>query len=291
MHPILFQIGDNFFIGTYGVMIAIGVVAAIVAGAWRGRKVGISTDQVWDFATVCLFSGLIGARLTYIFINFGEFLEDPFRLIFSREGFVFLGGLGGATVACLWFLRRQKISPWLMSDLVAVSLPLAHAFGRIGCHLAGCCFGGVCDIDALAIRVPYQEQANGEVIPNAFSDHYLSGLLPEGATHSLAIWPIQLIESGALFALAGLIAWYCWSKPRPTGMSFGCYLVGYGVLRFSLEFLRGDVARGLYFGGLLSFSQIVSIGVFVSGLWVLRLRHNAPIVQFRVDRPIPEKSE
>ncbi len=291
MHPILIQFGDNFFIGTYGVMIAIGVVAAVLAGAWRGQKVGITVDQVWDFATVCLFSGLLGARVTYILINFPEFLEHPMRLIFSREGFVFLGGLGGATAACLWFLRRQKISAWLMSDLVAVSLPLAHAFGRIGCHFAGCCFGSVCDIGWLAIHVPHIEQANGDTIPNAFVAHYSTGLLPEGATESLAIWPIQLMESGSLFLLAGLIAWYCWSKPRPTGMPFGFYLVGYGVLRFCLELLRGDVARGLYFGGLLSFSQIVSIGVFAAGLWVLRLRYNTPVVQFRVDRPIPEKSE
>lgn len=275
MHPILIQFTDSFFVGTYGVLIALGLLAAVVSSAWRGRRLGISSEAVWDMATICIFAGFGGARVVYILQNFREFLDAPLRLLFSREGFVFYGGLGGATLGCLYYLRRQRIDKWVMSELVAVALPLAQAFGRLGCHFAGCCFGSVCGEHPLGIHVPLFMRRDGEYIPNAFVDQVGRGLIASDAAASLAVWPVQLFEAVGLFAIAGGIAWFFWRRARPTGVAFGTYLVAYGVLRFCVEFLRGDEVRGLYFGGMVSFSQLVSIGVFAAGLVVLRLRMKA----------------
>lgn len=275
MHPILIQLSDSFFIGTYGVLIALGLLAAVLASAWRGARIGISSDAVWDMATICIFAGFGGARIVYILQNFREFLDAPMRLLLSREGFVFYGGLGGATLGCLYYLRRMKIDKWLMSELVAVALPLAQAFGRLGCHFAGCCFGSVCGDHPLGIHVPLFQRADGEYIPNAFVDQVSRGVIPPEATSSLAVWPVQLMEALGLYAIAGAIAWFFWRKARPTGMAFGTYLLAYGILRFCVEFLRGDEVRGLYFGGTISFSQLVSIGVLAAGVVVLKMRAGA----------------
>lgn len=275
MHPVLIQFTDSFYLGTYGVMIAIGLLACVWVGGRRGRTRGITGDNVIDLALLTIFCGFLGARLTYIGQHFGEFLENPKPFILSRTGFVFLGGLAGGTLAAIAYIRIKHLRLWSVADIAAVSVPLAHAFGRIGCHFAGCCYGGVCTVPALAIRVPLFRDGAGEPIGNAFVDQVIAGKIPPDAALSLPIWPVQLFESLALFLLAGGIALWAARKPRPEGLSFGVYLIGYGLLRFTLEFLRGDEVRGLYFGGLLSFSQIVSLLAIAGGFYVCGVRWNA----------------
>ena len=89
--------------------------------------------------------GFVGARLLFVLTNFSSFLRDPVFYLFSRSGFVFLGGLLVA-IPTVWFvLRRWKVRFWPMADLLIAPLALAHGFGRVGCFFAGCCYGKVTD--------------------------------------------------------------------------------------------------------------------------------------------------
>lgn len=274
MHPILFELSNGFFLGSYGVMIALGLLACAFVARIIGRRRGMSTDNVFDLLFVAVASGFLGARIFYIVLNFGEFLERPLDLLLSRTGFVFQGGLITAVPACLWFLRRKGLQVWAVSDVAAVAIPVAHAFGRIGCHFAGCCFGGTCELP-LAIRVPRWQLADGTPVPNAWYDQHLKNVVPLEALWSEPIWPVQLIEAAGLALLAGGLWWWHASGRRPVGILFAWYLLLYGALRFSVEFLRGDLERGVFFGGALSTGQLISIGMVAVGAWWWHMRRRA----------------
>ncbi|MDX2174991.1 MAG: prolipoprotein diacylglyceryl transferase [Candidatus Sumerlaeia bacterium] len=280
MHPILIPIGDSFFIPSYGVMIALGVVVALLVASWRAKRVGVPSDDLYDLTTVAVLSGLLGGRVFFILQNWDDFLKAPAAMLFARDGFVFLGGLIGGIGSSWWFLRRRKIEPWVMGDLVAVGLPIAHAFGRIGCHLSGCCFGRECRPGWLAITLKPEQRPDGELFYNAYLDQLLRDTIGPEAAESLPVYAVQLMESVGLFALAATIAAIFWRKSGHPGAAFAAYLMGYSILRFSLEFLRGDLARGVYFGGLASTSQLISLGVFAGGAVLLAKRLKAPLVEF-----------
>ncbi len=266
MHPILFSFGDSFFIGTYGLLVATGLLVAIQIAAFRARKRGIQSDRMYDLAFLAVLSGFIAARLLYIILNFGEFRADPGAMIFSRTGFVFLGGFVGAAVSCIVWLQWHNLPVLKVGDLVAPSLAIGHGFGRIGCHLAGCCWGGVCRIDSIGLKVEPHVQPNGYPFGNAYLDQFEQGLIPHGALHSLPVWPVQLMEAISLFALGGALLWYA-SKPRRSGYTLAFYLIGYSIIRFVLEFLRGDLDRGMLGG--LSTSQIISLLLLPVGVGML----------------------
>lgn len=268
MHPVLLQIGD-FFIGTYGLFIALGLMGAILVGSLRARRRGLPPEMMFDLAFVALVAGFVSARILYIALNWQEFTAAPGALIFSRTGFVFLGGLVGAVAACIVWVRRKGLPIAQVGDIAAPSLAIGHAFGRIGCHFAGCCWGGVCAVPGLGISVPRQELPGGGVFFNALEAQIDAGLVDPFAVASLPVWPVQLMEAAGLFLLAGALLWYARRGRRP-GRVMALYLFGYAVLRFGLEFLRGDEARGFVFGGLMSTSQAISLLLVPVGiaLWV-----------------------
>lgn len=257
MHPILFSIGD-FFVGTYGVMIVIGVAAAIMMGLHYAKQRGIPADFCYDLAFVVLVAGFLGARLLFILVEFDDFLKNPLAMLLSRTGFVFMGGLGAAMIAAIVFIRMRKLPMWEVADIAAPSLALAHGFGRIGCFFAGCCYGGVCPTDfPLGVQFPLLHGADGEPIFSfAYFDHLHHGIIDSTAKLSAPVYPSQLFESAANFLIAGTLV-YLWRKRVFPGQIFLYYLVFYGAARFGLEFLRGDAERGLYYG--LSTSQWLSL--------------------------------
>ena len=268
MHPILFAIGE-FFIGTYGALMATALVLATLVGLWRAKRVGVSGEDLLDIAFVTVIVGIVGARVVYVLVDLLAgprlFLRDPMSLILSRTGFVFWGGLVAATLAGLVVVRRRKLNPWLIGDIAMTSVPLGHALGRVGCFFAGCCFGSVVDpshpLASLAVRFPSISRMGEAVYPGlAFEQHLRQGLLGADATHSLAVWPVQLFEvAGCLALFAVLLA--VWPRRRFNGQMFLLYAILYSVLRFALEFVRGDVERGALGG--LSTSQAISLVCFV----------------------------
>lgn len=277
MHPILFHIGD-FYIGTYGVMIVIGVGAAILLGLHYAKKVGVPPEFIYDLAFVVLLAGFIGGRVLFIVVGFKEFLADPLSMILSRTGFVFVGGLLFAMAAAIGYIRYKRMPIWEVADIAGPSLPMAHAFGRIGCFLAGCCYGSVCPADfPLGASFPHLIDRHGETVFSfAYGDQLQRGLIDASAAASLPVYPTQLFESAANFIIS-LALIYMWRKRKFPGQIFVLYLMLYGFARFCIEFFRGDAERGIWIYGL-STSQIFCL-VAIAGAAVLwtKLKPRMPI--------------
>ena len=147
-------------IRSYGVMVLLGVLSGVWLATHRARRMGVDPDKILSLATRMFFFGFLGARLFYVI----EFWDDQFAhnnlrqtliaiINFTEGGLVVYGSLIGALLAAWLYLRRQKLPILAISDLIAPSLLLGLAFGRIGCLLNGCCFGSICDTP-LAITFP-----------------------------------------------------------------------------------------------------------------------------------------
>lgn len=202
--------------------------------------------------------GLVGARLIPI-------VQDTVlagRLtwgLLTTGGLVFYGGMLAVLAAMRLGCRLWGLPPWPLLDTVCRYAPLGHAFGRLGCFFGGCCFGAV-TTGPLGLRFPAGSPA--------YLQHRLLGLLPPGAVASLPVHPSQLYEALGNIVFFGVL---CAVSRRPAGLPPGrmtsLYLLGYAVLRFTLEWWRGDAIRGVYYG--LATSQYVALGVFVCGICVL----------------------
>ncbi|MFP4381437.1 MAG: prolipoprotein diacylglyceryl transferase [Candidatus Sumerlaeia bacterium] len=267
MHPILFAIGD-FYIGSYGLMLALGLIAGSIYAVWRARQVNVPGPVVMDTVFCAVVAGIVGSRIVYIVINFGEFLDDPMALLLSRTHFVFLGGVIFAILSCYLYARWKKVRFLDVTDILASAIPLGHAFGRVGCFLAGCCYGSYLPPDSpfsfLAVRYPAQTQAGEVVIPNlAYENHLHSGLIKAGSSMSAPVWPVQLMESFGELCIFFLL-FIVWRYRRFRGQVLISYLMLYSLLRFSLEFIRGDLDRGAV--GVFSTSQLISLGLILIGV-------------------------
>ena len=271
MHPIVVDFGGGYFLGSYGLLISLGLLAAVALAALRGRSRGFPAEVFMDLAFIAGVSGFVGGRILFILLDLPGFFASPAAYIFSRTGFVFLGGLVAASACCSWYIWKRKLDFWMTADILVIALTVGHAFGRIGCHFAGCCFGGVCPAP-WGVRVPAVPLADGTYWPNAFTEQLQQNLLAAGAVESLPVWPVQLFEAGALFVLAAAL-WVVGARAHRKGLILGLYCAGYAVIRFGLEFLRGDTARGVWFNGLLSTSQIISLFLFIAGVAILATGH------------------
>ena len=254
MHPDLIP---GLPVKTYGFCMALGFLAAWQVLSWLCRRTGRAAEPLSNLLMLMMFSGIIGARLEYVREFWGrEFAADPLSIFkVWQGGLVFYGGLILAiAVFFAWCrVRRESVAP--VADLFVTVIPLAHAFGRVGCFFYGCCYGRV-SASALAVAFPRRSPA--------WVAQVEGGLIPETAQSSLAVLPTQLFEAAAvlgLFAVLLFIFLRNW-KTRP-GFTTGCYLVGYSCIRFGIEFLRDDMRQRV---GNLSIGQTVSIGLFVLGI-------------------------
>lgn len=190
---------------------------------------------------------LFGGKLFYMLQGLPEFLAQPqhdLGLYFMRAGLVFYGGLAGCLLAMLISAKAFRVPLWNMIDCLLPALPLAQCFGRVGCFLAGCCYG----------------------MPSAFGFVMDASAI---APHGERLFPVQLIEAAAMLVLfVALIRTKTPEGRHPAGL-LSVYLISYGSVRFVLEFLRYDNVRG--FLGALSVSQWISIGAVALGtaLWFL----------------------
>ena len=254
MHPDLIA---GLPIKTYGFCMALGFVAAWQVLSWLCRRTGRAAEPLSNLLMLMMFSGIVGARLEYVREFWTrEFASDPLSIFkVWQGGLVFYGGLILAiAVFFAWCrVRRESVAP--VADLFVTVIPLAHAFGRVGCFFYGCCYGRV-SASALAVAFPRRSPA--------WVAQVEGGLIPETAQSSLAVLPTQLFEAAAvlgLFAVLLFIFLRNW-KTRP-GFTTGCYLVGYACIRFGIEFLRDDMRQRV---GILTIGQTVSIGLFVLGI-------------------------
>lgn len=248
MYPNLFGLP---FLHSYGLMIALGVMASLWFLKRICRRTGRSYDDVVNLVMLMLLAGLVGARTWHV-VEFwdGEFAGRPFSDVFKlwSGGLVFHGGLLAACLVLPVWCCVKRASFLETADLLATILPLAHGFGRVGCFLFGCCYGIHLADDAplawLQVTFPAHAGAAG------------AGGLP--------VLPAQLFEAGALFLF--FVALYrlyrrC-AQTRP-GLVAGVYLLGSAVIRFAVEFLRDD-PRSMF--GALSIGQVTSVALALCAL-------------------------
>ncbi len=247
MYNELLKIGPITIYG-YGLMTAIGIIAAYLSCEYRAKKKGLDHTKVFGLVVFCCLFGYIGSKLLYFLTILPEIKADPSIILRSlADGWVVMGGIIGGVIGALIYLRWQKLDVWRFMDTGFASVALAQGFGRIGCFLAGCCYG--CQTDS-AFCVVFHNSAH--------------------APNDVPLVPTQLISSALDFLLFFGLVLFERSSRHKSGMSVGMYLTCYSVGRFILEFYRGDLERGSV--GILSTSQFISIFTAVAGIIILILR-------------------
>jgi phosphatidylglycerol:prolipoprotein diacylglycerol transferase len=244
VYPRLFEIPSVFGIGpltiyTYGVMLAAAYLAGLQLAIVRGRKAGLDPGRLLDLGVYIVIAALVGAKLLLLIVNFNYFRNNPGEiLVLARSGGVFYGGLITATLVAFWYIRRHELPFWTTCDMFAPGIALGHVIGRLGCLMAGCCFGRQTD-------VPWAI---------TFTDPFAAANV--GTPLNVPLHPTQLYEAGAeLMILILLLVTERKGRPYP-GRTFWAYMLLYAVSRFVIEFYRGD-ERGLLMG--LSTSQFISL--------------------------------
>lgn len=287
MHPIFLYITENFYIGTYGVLIALGVFAGVFTAIRRTRRLTVPDDFVFDLSFYMIISGIIGSRILFIIINWKDFLLSPMALLLSREGFVFQGGFVAALIVGIYFIRRRGYPFFVIGDAVIPSVPLAHFFGRLGCFSAGCCYGKVCGHgwEFLGVRFPAVFNKKGELIGSfPYLDHLNHELVDSASKFSLPVIPTQLIEAflnlSIFFVLHKL-----YIKRKFDGQMVALYLISYSVMRFLVEFLRGDADRRIWFG-FISTGQALSLFTVCLGIWIYSAMRNKKATESLKKAPI-----
>jgi phosphatidylglycerol:prolipoprotein diacylglycerol transferase len=240
MHPVLFHVPGFGAINAYGTLIMLGALAAM-PGVYRDiRDRGVPRDKAAsmfvDFYLVLAFGAAIGGRVLDVLTVPSTYVDQPSRLFaMDGTGFVFFGSLGAIVLGFVWLGRRYELGFGQVCDLGATWIVLGHAFGRMGCWFAGCCWGAPTDA-SWAVQFPAESVA------------YLAGEVPRaGPGHTVPLHPVQLYEA---IGLACLWFWL-WQTRRRNGVEVtwrqaSRYAVGYGALRTLLEPLRGDPSRGLW---------------------------------------------
>jgi phosphatidylglycerol---prolipoprotein diacylglyceryl transferase len=251
MHPIALELGP-LPIHWYGVMVALGFLAGLWTASRRGVSAGVAAEKVIDLGPWLIVGAIVGARTLYVISYWREqFAGASFLEVFKvwNGGLVFYGGLVGATLASVLYIRRMKLPLWKLADILAPSIALGYVFGRIGCLLNGCCYGRACELP-WAIRFPPGNAMGAPTYP---------------------VHPTEIYESLLNLVLYFVLAWLYRHK-RFDGQVFGAYLVCYALLRSFVELFRGDYpAHQHYLGGWATPAHLVSILILASGLVLLRL--------------------
>lgn len=248
MHPILFEIG-GWPIYSYGLLLAGAYLAGLQLAVVRARRLGMDGTKIMDLGIYLIIAALVGAKLMLVIVDFDYFRQRPAELLsLVRAGGVFYGGLLGALGVAFFLVRRYQLNLWTTADLMAPGIALGHVIGRMGCLLAGCCYGRPTD-------VPW-----GIVFTNP------AAAANVGTPLGIALHPTQLYDAGAeLLIMIVLLATERRGKPYP-GRTFWLYMMLYAISRFVVEIYRGD-DRGMMMG--LSTSQVVSIVVLPLSLVML----------------------
>ena len=243
MHPILFVIGP-IKIYSYGVMLAIAFLVSLNLASTRCAFFNIKKDSFNTLVIILLVSGIVGARIVYVLTNLDFFIQYPLDVFMvNRGGLVFYGAFIFSPIFGIAYAKKSGISIPDAADLLAPFIALGHSIGRIGCFLNGCCFGRPTD-SIFGVQFPFS---------------------------LVKVYPTQLFSSAGLFCIF-LALFFIQKRRRFKGEIIALYFVMYGVFRFIIEFLRGDLAPLFYS---LSLTQIISIIFIAAGilLFYISKRH------------------
>ena len=272
--PALGPLSEPIGVHAYGVAIAVGFVLATLLCVRRARQWGYSEpERFGDLAFYVLLIGLLGSRLLFIAVNWREYSAHPIEVLsFWRGGLVFYGGFIATQIYGYWWARRHQIHYLELADLMIPALALNHAFGRLGCFAAGCCYGK-------PTMMPWGAHFPADSVV-ALGQH-AQGLIPLGSPPH-PVHPTQLYEAGVELVLFAVIM----LAPRKfRGQHLLTWLIVYPIARSLIEMYRGDAERGFVIGDWLSTSQFVSLLVALAaiGLVVYLVRSRSVVTEKGLD--------
>lgn len=245
MHPFITVFDLN--LPVYFIIAVTSYIIGILICIRLAPLYGISSKYVCCAQSFIALGIILGSKLLYMLTKLPDFMDlynkvfchytfmSKVRFLFA--GYVFYGGLIGAVAGLYIFCRYFRLNTSAYFNILTPLIPFVHCFGRIGCYFAGCCYG-ICYNGPFSVYM-----------------------------HGSKRFPIQLIEAFIILLLFIFLYVYT-KKKKPKGYkTFAIYLLTYSMIRFFLEFLRGDFVRGIFFG--LSTSQWLSILFFISGFFLL----------------------
>jgi len=239
MYPVLFSIG-GFSLFAYGTMLAIAFALGIFLMLKDAAKNGLPEDKLLDMSILIIIAALIGSRLLYVLIEWQTFINDPLAIFAVRSGGLsFHGGLLFGIVTGYWYVRRHRMPAGKIADIVAPPLALGYAIVRVGCLLAGCCYGRPSDL------------------PWAMPSSYLDSTLRH---------PTQLYALIAGLIIFGILL-YRKGKTGFKGQLLLEFVIYYSVYRFLVEFFR-EVSAYI---GVLTLGQTASLIAAVGAFVIIRI--------------------
>ena len=243
MRRVLFHIG-SYTVYSYGMMIFLGIVCAYLTAEFRAKKRGLNSDNVFDMSMLSVIGGAVGAKLLFYIVEIKSVIANPSILLQIKDGFVVYGGIIGGIISCLIYCKKKKLDPAEWFDLIIPEIAIAQAFGRIGCLLAGCCYGA--------------ETTSAFHIVFTSSDY---------APNNVWLYPTQIMSAMLNLLNFVLLTQVIARLTKKKGVVTACYLIFYSIGRFVIEFFRGDLERGAV--GALSTSQFISIFILIAGIALL----------------------
>lgn len=254
-------------------------LAALLMGVVGGRIFHVLFDgYLWDYVHLCTDPGAVDWRISKAACESERYrgVWDAAKSVchpaetdcfawarFWAGGLTYYGGLVFATAAAIWLLRRDRFDVWKAADLSSVGIAVGLGFGRMGCLLAGCCFG-----------TPYGGLGALTFPPRgaASEAQHKLGLLKSVNEWSVPVHPAQIYESVASFAIAAFCMLYLHGRKKYDGHVFLTFLGLYALARFLLEWLRADDRGGLVG---LSTSQLIGLAIAVAAFVIHRKKSAA----------------
>lgn len=247
MFPVILRL-NGIEIYSYGFFIFIGFLIGVLITIKRVKKamIKISFERIADLFFYSVLSALIGSRAMFVLVNLNQFRGDPLEAFkIWKGGLVLYGGLIVAAFVAILYMKLYRMPVWKLADITSPSISLALFFGRMGCFLAGCCYGKE---SSLPWAVVFKDQRS------------LAKL-------NSPLHPTQLYE--ALVGLLLFIFLMKWDRRKSfDGQLFFLFLLLYSIARFFIEILRGD-PRGFLLNEFISISQ--AIGIFLAFLSIFML--------------------
>jgi phosphatidylglycerol---prolipoprotein diacylglyceryl transferase len=252
VRPILFHLPFGLPIYGYGAMLCLSVIVGRLLAVRLAERDGMDGGLMSRGCVWILASAFVGARLLCVVTEPDQFDRaiDVFK--WWNGGVVAYGGFLGGLVGTIVFCRIHGVRLLTLADCAVPSLCLGLMLTRIGCLLAGCCFGQPWE-GPWAVRFPAGSPA--------FEQQALQGLLPAAAMESLPVHPTQLYESLAGLALFSVVIAVRRRQKFP-GQALAAFFLGYAVLRYAIEVVRADSGRGTI--GPFSTSQFIAMATFLS---------------------------
>jgi phosphatidylglycerol:prolipoprotein diacylglycerol transferase len=241
----------------YGLFAILGAAAGVALCAAAAQRALFPVFDAFAAATLAVAGGFIGAKLLFVATTMGEGIELPVAIV-SQGGLVFYGGVVGGAIAAIIYLRAYRLDVRRFADLAVPGLALGHAIGRLGCVMAGCCYGRPTNLP-WGLRFP--------------ASPYFGG------TPNVPLHPVQLYEASFELLLAGL-AWRFLGN-LPSGHLFLRWVGGYSAVRLWLECsFRGDDRGAAVLG--LAPSAALSIALLTMSVLALAVSRSALTTESKV---------